>query len=113
VAFQSVSYSPRQDLTFAQNIYGTYAFLLFKRKRECKKKKETREYFFKSVYGSVNRDSSVGIAMDCGIDLQGSIPGKCKRFFSTLQRPDRLWNPPSLSSNEYRELFLGGKATGA
>jgi hypothetical protein len=28
-------------------------------------------------------------------------------------RPDRLWGPPNLLYNGYRELFPGGKAAGA
>jgi hypothetical protein len=32
----------------------------------------------------------------------GLIPGRGKRFFSSPQRPDRLWDPPSLLSNGYR-----------
>jgi hypothetical protein len=36
-----------------------------------------------------------------------SIPGRGKRFFSIPQRPDRLWDPPSLLPNGYR-----GKAAG-
>jgi hypothetical protein len=39
-------------------------------------------------------DSSVGIAMGYGLDSKGSIPDGGKRFFSTPQRPGRLWNPP-------------------
>jgi hypothetical protein len=30
----------------------------------------------------------------------GSIPGRDKRFLPTPQRPDRLWGPPSLLSQE-------------
>jgi hypothetical protein len=41
---------------------------------------------------SENRDSSVGIAMDCGLDGRGLIPGRDKKFFFTPQRPDRLWS---------------------
>jgi hypothetical protein len=56
-----------------------------------------------------NRDSSVGIATGYGLDSWGSIPSKGKRFFSILQRPDRLWNPPSfLSNGRLRLLFLAG-----
>jgi hypothetical protein len=40
-----------------------------------------------------------------GMDGRGSTSGKGKRFFSTPQRSDRLWGPPSLLSNGYRELF--------
>jgi hypothetical protein len=29
------------------------------------------------------------------------------------ERPDRLWGPPNLIYNGYRELFPGGKAAGA
>jgi hypothetical protein len=34
-----------------------------------------------------SRDSSLGIATDCGLDGPGSIP----RFFSSPQLPDRYW----------------------
>jgi hypothetical protein len=40
---------------------------------------------------------------------RGSIPGRGKRFLSSLQRPDRLWGPPSLLSNGYRRLSPGIK----
>jgi hypothetical protein len=38
----------------------------------------------------------VVIATGYGLDGQGSIPGNGIRLFSTLQRPDWLWVPPSL-----------------
>jgi hypothetical protein len=31
----------------------------------------------------------------------GSIPGRGRRFYSSAQRPDRLWAPNSLLSNVY------------
>jgi hypothetical protein len=34
-------------------------------------------------------------------DGLGSVPGRDKRFLSSPQRPDRLWGPPTLLSNEY------------
>jgi len=34
--------------------------------------------------------------------IQGSIPGRGKRFFSSPTRPDWLWGPPSLLFNGYR-----------
>jgi hypothetical protein len=52
-----------------------------------------------------NRNISVGIATSYRLDRLGSIPGRGKRFFITKQRPDRLWDPPSLLSNGYRGLF--------
>jgi hypothetical protein len=40
--------------------------------------------------------------MGYGLDGQGSIPGKGKRFLYTPQRPDQLWGPPGLLSSVYR-----------
>jgi hypothetical protein len=48
-----------------------------------------------------NRDSSVGIATVCGLDGPSSFPG-CARFFSSPERPDRLWGTPKVLSNGYR-----------
>jgi hypothetical protein len=38
-------------------------------------------------------DSSVGTAMGYELDSQDSIPGRGKRFFTNLQRPDWLYGP--------------------
>jgi len=32
---------------------------------------------------------------------RGPIPGRGWFFFSSTPRPDRLWGPPSLLSNQY------------
>jgi hypothetical protein len=62
-----------------------------------------------------SRDSSVGIATGYGLDDRGSIPGS-ERFFSTQQRPDRIWGPPSLPSNgcqgSNKDSFPGGGGRG-
>jgi len=46
------------------------------------------------------------------LDDQGSILGRGCEFFSSPQRPDRLWSPPSLLPNGYRCSFPGDKAAG-
>jgi hypothetical protein len=60
-----------------------------------------------------NQVSSFGIALGYGLDIRGSILSRGKRFFSTLQGTDRLWDPPSLLSIGYWGPFPGGKAGGA
>jgi hypothetical protein len=47
-------------------------------------------------------DSSVGIVTSFGLKDRSSVSGRSKRFFSTPQRPDLLWDPTSLVSNRYR-----------
>jgi hypothetical protein len=58
----------------------------------------------------LSRDSSVGIATGYGLDNRGvgvRVP-EGARNFSSPRRPDRLWGPPSLLSNEYRWHFPRG-----
>jgi hypothetical protein len=59
-----------------------------------------------------NRDSTVGIATGCGMDDRGVgvrvLVGA--RIFISPCRPDLIWDPPSLLSNGYRELFLLGQS---
>jgi hypothetical protein len=50
-----------------------------------------------------SRNSSVGTVTGCGLDDRGSIPDGGWEFFFSPPRPDRLWGPPSLLSNGYRE----------
>jgi hypothetical protein len=64
---------------------------------------------------SVSRDSLAGIATGYGLDDRGigvRVPVG-SRIFSSPRRPHRLWGPPCLLSNAYREFFPGGKAVGA
>jgi hypothetical protein len=78
----------------------------------------TSEQYFVSVsrvyFVSINDilmwmyDSSVGIAIGYGLGGWSSIPGRGKGFFSTSQRSDRVWGPPSLLYNAYQGLFPWG-----
>jgi hypothetical protein len=53
--------------------------------------------------------SSVGIATGYALNGPGSIPGRNNRFIFPPYHLDQLWDPPSLLSNGYRELFRGRK----
>jgi hypothetical protein len=55
----------------------------------------------------MSQDSSVGIAIDYGMESHGLIPGSFKRFISTLEHPDRFWGSPSLLYNGYHGLLPG------
>jgi hypothetical protein len=46
-----------------------------------------------------NRHCSVFMRTDYRFEDQGSILGEGKRFFSIPECPQRLWGPPSLTSN--------------
>jgi hypothetical protein len=71
-----------------------------------KTKVETfRQNFAKFQSIKFNLDNSVGIATGYRLDDRSSILERGKILFSSLQRPDRLWGPPSLLSNGYWERF--------
>jgi hypothetical protein len=53
------------------------------------------------IFGE-SRDSSVGIALDYGLDDRGPVHGRGWVFFSSPPHPDWLWGPPSFLSNGYR-----------
>jgi hypothetical protein len=55
-----------------------------------------------------NRLRRVGITTGYWLDAHGSIPGRVKRFISTSQHPDRLWDYPIFVFN----LPLGVKQPG-
>jgi hypothetical protein len=48
-----------------------------------------------------SRGSTVSMAMNYRLDGPSSVPSSA-RFFSSPQRPDQFWGPPSLLSNGYR-----------
>jgi hypothetical protein len=51
---------------------------------------------------------SVGIVTGYMVEGRGSIHGRCKIFFSVLQRSYRLWGPPTLLTNGYWGIFSLG-----
>jgi len=57
-----------------------------------------------------HRTTWLGYELDNG----SSISDNGRILFSPPPRPDRLWDPPNVLSNELRGLFfLGSKAAGA
>jgi hypothetical protein len=62
-----------------------------------------------------SRNSAVGIATGYVLDDRGigvRVPVG-SRILSSPRRPDRLWCPPTLLSNEYLRFFPRGKAASA
>jgi hypothetical protein len=57
----------------------------------------------KSLLCIAHFDSSVGIATG-----RDSVPGRGKRFFSSPQRPDRIWNSLNLLHNGYCGALFPG-----
>jgi len=67
---------------------------------------DSGNYFCIPLKPSKSRDSSVGIVTGYRLDDQSS--GIIFPAGAGPPRPDRLWGPPSLLSNGYRELFPRG-----
>jgi len=54
------------------------------------------------------RMTEMGVCDLTQLGDRSSIPGKGREFFSSLPRPDRLWEPSNLLSNWNRWLFRRG-----
>jgi hypothetical protein len=63
-------------------------------------------------YDSKPRTCSVGIATSYGLNGPASIPDRT-RFFSSPQRPDKLWGPSTSYSMGMGALSPGVKGAGA
>jgi hypothetical protein len=78
---------------------------------EWKWKEEVLAYFKVLSWNLArSRDRVVSIATGYGLDDEGlgvRVPIG-SRIFSSPRRPDRLWGPPNLLSNGYREVFPRG-----
>jgi hypothetical protein len=64
------------------------------------------------INGRSRTAQSVQRLGDCGMDDQGSILSRVG-YFSSPQRTDRRWGPPSLLSSGYQSSFLWSKVVGA
>jgi len=77
----------------------------------------TSIYHWKKSFLSVNLYWPVAkpiYKLGYGLDDRGSIRGRgSDGIFSSPPHPERLWDPPSLLSNEHRGSFQGWRAAGA
>jgi hypothetical protein len=69
------------------------------------------------VFRQMNSESTPSVGSqsgDCATEctVRDSNPGRIKRFFSSPERPDLLWGPPSLMFRGYRGPFLELKRPG-
>jgi hypothetical protein len=71
---------------------------------------EKEALFLPFTYSMGRRDSAVGTATVYGLDDQGfrTWGPLWRRIFISPLNPLRFWSPPSLLTNEYRELSLRG-----
>jgi hypothetical protein len=77
--------------------------------KDCRYRQENPS-FLSNLRFIMSQDSSVSLVLGYGLDDRGSNPGRGSEFFSSLPRPDRLWNPPSLLSNGYWGFFPRGQS---
>jgi hypothetical protein len=57
----------------------------------------------------IRQGTSVSIVTDYGLNVQGSIPGRGKEFFSSPPHPNRCCGPLSFLFNGYWRIFPGVK----
>jgi hypothetical protein len=56
----------------------------------------------------IERNSAVGVATRYGLDGRGSVPSMSKSVFSSPQRPNKLWDHPSVLLSGYFGLSHRG-----
>jgi hypothetical protein len=72
--------------------------------RNAKFKLTWQQYYIRIRGSVVSIGTGYGLE-DRGVGVRAPVRS---RMFSSTNRPDRLWGPPSLLSNGYRGIFLRG-----
>jgi hypothetical protein len=76
----------RGQLFYNSLSFLLFLLLLFKKSRDCQNKPDTGlEYHIHESW-----DTSVGIAVGCGLDSRGLILGRGKIFLYPIKSPDQL-----------------------